>query len=194
MGGLTPGGGAIMPGAGGVPCPGGHRGGAPAMPAVAATAAAAIVSLPCGAISSWDGPPTPRTGPANPAGAGGIGTPASVPLPAALPTPRLPPAPAPASGTQAMPVIFGGWAFHRHQNQVLTTSRHQTPNPLFFTLWLLRILWPDLPEFITITEHQVHMFVKSLKGANEGSVILQDMSRSMVNVLLFPTLMVAVPQ
>uniref|UniRef100_A0A2K5CFM4 Uncharacterized protein n=1 Tax=Aotus nancymaae TaxID=37293 RepID=A0A2K5CFM4_AOTNA len=94
MGGLIPGGGAIMPtvknggvalptGGGGVPRPGGYCVGAPAMLAVAATAAAATVPLP------W---------PANPAGAWGIGTPAGTPLPAALPTPG-PPA-APASGTR----------------------------------------------------------------------------------------------
>lgn len=53
-------------------------------------------------LTCWDGPPTPRTGPANPAGAWGMGTPAGTPLPAARPTPG-PPA-APASGTRAMPV------------------------------------------------------------------------------------------
>lgn len=114
MGGLIPGGGAIMPGGGvarptgvgGVPRPGGYCVGAPAMLAVAATAAAATVPLPWGVITCWDGPPTPRTGPANPAGAWGMGTPAGTPLPAARPTPG-PPA-APASGTRAMPVSFGG--------------------------------------------------------------------------------------
>ena len=49
---------------------------------------------------------------------------------------------------------------------------------------MLHILWLDLPEFITITEDQVHMLVKSLKGANEDLAILQDTSHSMVNVLL----------
>lgn len=53
-------------------------------------------------LTCWEGPPTPRTGPASPAGACGIGTPAGTPLPAALPTPG-PPA-APARGTRAMPV------------------------------------------------------------------------------------------
>uniref|UniRef100_A0A7N5JAV5 Uncharacterized protein n=1 Tax=Ailuropoda melanoleuca TaxID=9646 RepID=A0A7N5JAV5_AILME len=90
MGGLIP---------GGVARPTGVVG-APAMLAVAATAAAATVPLPCGFLTCWDGPPTPRTGPANPAGAWGIGTPAGTPLPAALPTPG-PPA-APASGTRAI--------------------------------------------------------------------------------------------
>lgn len=41
----------------------------------------------------------------------------------------------------------------------------------------------DLSEFITITEDQVHVFVKSLKGANEDSAILQDTSHSIVNML-----------
>uniref|UniRef100_A0A452FV85 Uncharacterized protein n=1 Tax=Capra hircus TaxID=9925 RepID=A0A452FV85_CAPHI len=103
MGGLIPGGGAIIPG-GGVARPAGAGAvprpvGAPAMLAVAATAAAATVPLPYG-------PPTPRTGPADPAGAWGIGTPVGTPLPAALPTPG-PPA-APASGTRARPVSLGG--------------------------------------------------------------------------------------
>ncbi|TEA41957.1 hypothetical protein DBR06_SOUSAS19910027, partial [Sousa chinensis] len=41
----------------------------------------------------------------------------------------------------------------------------------------------DLPELITITEDQVHMFVKGLKGANEDPAILQDTSHPIVNVL-----------
>lgn len=41
----------------------------------------------------------------------------------------------------------------------------------------------DLPELITITEDQVHMLVKSLKGANEYTTILQDTSHPIVNVL-----------
>ena len=45
------------------------------MLAVAGTAAAVTVPLPCGVITCWDGPPTPQTRPANPAGAWGIGTP-----------------------------------------------------------------------------------------------------------------------
>lgn len=53
-------------------------------------------------LTCWDGPPTPLTGPANPAGACGMGAPAGTPLPAALPTPG-PPA-APARGTRAIPV------------------------------------------------------------------------------------------
>lgn len=59
MGGLIPGGGAIMPGGGvalpigggGGPRPGGYWVGAPAMLAVAATAAAATVPLPCGVMT-----------------------------------------------------------------------------------------------------------------------------------------------
>uniref|UniRef100_A0A8P0T0B5 Uncharacterized protein n=2 Tax=Canis lupus TaxID=9612 RepID=A0A8P0T0B5_CANLF len=51
-------------------------------------------------------PPTPQTGPANPTGAWGIGTPAGTSLPAALPTPGRPAAP--ANGTRAMPVSLGG--------------------------------------------------------------------------------------
>lgn len=76
------------------------------MLAVAAAAAAATVPRPWGVITCWDGPPTPLTGPANPAGACGMGAPAGTPLPAALPTPG-PPA-APARGTRAIPVSFGG--------------------------------------------------------------------------------------
>lgn len=114
MGGLIPGGGPIMPGGGaprpigggGPPRPGGYWVGAPAILAVAAAAAAATVPLPWGVITCCDGPPTPRTGPASPAGAWGMGTPAGIPLPAALPIPG-PPA-APASGTRAMPVSLGG--------------------------------------------------------------------------------------
>lgn len=49
---LLPGGGVALPtGGGGVPRPGGYCVGAPAMLAVAATAAAATVPLPCGVIT-----------------------------------------------------------------------------------------------------------------------------------------------
>lgn len=41
-----------------------------------------------------------------------------------------------------LPYIFRGWSLHSHGNQVLPTQQHQTQNPLFFTLRLLRILWP----------------------------------------------------
>lgn len=111
MGGLIPGGGPIIPGGGaplpmggGPPLPGGYWVGAPAMLAPAAAAAAA--PRPWGVMTCCEGPPTPRTGPASPAGAWGIGAPAGTPLPAALPTPG-PPA-TPAKGTRAMPVSLGG--------------------------------------------------------------------------------------
>uniref|UniRef100_A0A8C3PFF4 Uncharacterized protein n=1 Tax=Chrysemys picta bellii TaxID=8478 RepID=A0A8C3PFF4_CHRPI len=84
-----PGGGAPLPiGGGGPPRPGVYWVGAPAILAVAAAAAAATH------FTCWDGPPTPLTGPANPAGACGMGAPAGTPLPAALPTPGPPAAPA----------------------------------------------------------------------------------------------------
>lgn len=41
----------------------------------------------------------------------------------------------------------------------------------------------DLPEFITVTEDQVHMLVKSLEGPDEDPTILQDASHPVVNVL-----------
>ncbi len=57
-------------------------------------------------VTCCEGPPTPRTGPASPAGAWGIGAPAGTPRPAARPTPG-PPA-TPANGTRAIPVYMGG--------------------------------------------------------------------------------------
>lgn len=63
-------------------------------------------------VTCCDGPPTPLTGPASPAGACAIGAPAGTPRPAALPTPG-PPA-TPASGTRAMPVC------HRTQQNHIT--------------------------------------------------------------------------
>uniref|UniRef100_A0A2K5D2P0 Uncharacterized protein n=1 Tax=Aotus nancymaae TaxID=37293 RepID=A0A2K5D2P0_AOTNA len=107
IGGLIPGGGPIMPGGGaprpigggGPPWPGGYWVGAPEILAVAAAAAAATVPLPYG-------PSTSRTGPASLAGAWGMGTPAGIPLPEALPIPG-PPA-APASGTRAILASSGG--------------------------------------------------------------------------------------
>lgn len=53
-------------------------------------------------VTCCEGPPTPLTGPASPAGAWGIGAPAGTPRPAARPTPG-PPA-TPANGTRAIPV------------------------------------------------------------------------------------------
>uniref|UniRef100_A0A8C7EYY4 Uncharacterized protein n=1 Tax=Oncorhynchus kisutch TaxID=8019 RepID=A0A8C7EYY4_ONCKI len=85
---------------GGPPLPGGYCVGAPAR--VAPAAAAATVPLPYLGLTCCEGPPTPLTGPARPAGAWGMGAPAGTPLPAALPTPG-PPA-TPASGTRAITV------------------------------------------------------------------------------------------
>lgn len=116
-----------------------------------------------------DGPPTPLTGPASPAGAWAIGAPAGTPLPAALPTPG-PPA-TPARGTLAMPVynkiqrlrlailktiwlqhnawqkvcvtyIFRRWSFNSHGDQILSSEQHQTQHSLLFPLWLLGIFGP----------------------------------------------------
>ena len=81
-----------------------------------------------------------------------------------------------------MLVSLGGWSLHAVE-QVPPTQQHLTQNPFYFTLCLLRILWLDLPELITITEDQVHMLVKSLEGANEDLAILQDTSHPRVNVL-----------
>uniref|UniRef100_A0A8C3R6S8 Uncharacterized protein n=1 Tax=Cyanoderma ruficeps TaxID=181631 RepID=A0A8C3R6S8_9PASS len=80
--------------------------GAPAMLAVAAAAAAATVPRPWGYLTCWDGPPTPLTGPANPAGACGMGAPAGTPLPAALPTPGPPAAPARGGPSTVMDTRF----------------------------------------------------------------------------------------
>uniref|UniRef100_A0A3B4CJ21 Uncharacterized protein n=1 Tax=Pygocentrus nattereri TaxID=42514 RepID=A0A3B4CJ21_PYGNA len=91
MGGRIPGGGPI------IPTENVRTVGAPAMLAPAAAAATVPLLLTC-----CDGPPTPLTGPARPAGAWAIGAPAGTPLPAALPTPG-PPA-TPARGTRAIPV------------------------------------------------------------------------------------------
>uniref|UniRef100_A0A8B9KMJ2 Uncharacterized protein n=1 Tax=Astyanax mexicanus TaxID=7994 RepID=A0A8B9KMJ2_ASTMX len=87
-------------GGGGPALPGGYCVGAPAM--LAPAAAAATVLPKCRVLTCCDGPPTPLTGPARPAGAWAIGAPAGTPLPAALPTPG-PPA-TPAKGTRAIPV------------------------------------------------------------------------------------------
>uniref|UniRef100_A0A4W4EUT7 Uncharacterized protein n=1 Tax=Electrophorus electricus TaxID=8005 RepID=A0A4W4EUT7_ELEEL len=85
-----PGGGAPLPmGGGGPPLPGGYW--------VITWDRESEKILTC-----CDGPPTPRTGPARPAGAWAMGAPAGTPLPAALPTPG-PPA-TPARGTRAIPV------------------------------------------------------------------------------------------
>lgn len=62
-------------------------------------------------VTCCDGPPTPLTGPASPAGACGIGAPAGTPRPAARPTPG-PPA-TPANGTRAIPVWRGRKAQRR---------------------------------------------------------------------------------
>uniref|UniRef100_A0A8C0U6H8 Uncharacterized protein n=1 Tax=Cyanistes caeruleus TaxID=156563 RepID=A0A8C0U6H8_CYACU len=95
--------GGLMPGGGGAPLLMG--GGGPPRP-VAAAAAAATVPRPWGFLTCWDGPPTPLTGPANPAGACGMGAPAGTPLPAALPTPGPPAAPARGGPSTVMDTRF----------------------------------------------------------------------------------------
>uniref|UniRef100_A0A8B9EJX9 Uncharacterized protein n=1 Tax=Anser cygnoides TaxID=8845 RepID=A0A8B9EJX9_ANSCY len=107
IGGLMPGGGGapLLMGGGGPPRPGVYWVGAPAMLAVAAAAAAATVPRPQH-LTCWDGPPTPLTGPANPAGAWGMGAPAGTPLPAALPTPGPPAAPARGGPSTVMDTRF----------------------------------------------------------------------------------------
>lgn len=46
---------------------------------------------------------------------------------------------------------------------------------------LLHIL--DLTEFITVTQDEIHVFVKSLEGADENTAILQDAPHPKVDVL-----------
>lgn len=41
----------------------------------------------------------------------------------------------------------------------------------------------DLPELITVTQDQVHVFVKGLEGANEDATILQNAPHPEVDVL-----------
>uniref|UniRef100_A0A674BAP1 Uncharacterized protein n=1 Tax=Salmo trutta TaxID=8032 RepID=A0A674BAP1_SALTR len=120
MGGLMPGGGPIIPivgGAprpmgGGPPLPGGYCVGAPAR--VAPAAAAATVPLPYLGLTCCEGPPTPLTGPARPAGAWGMGAPAGTPLPAALPTPGPPATPARALGSEKPHWLIRCLHYDRH--------------------------------------------------------------------------------
>ena len=149
------------------------------MLAATATVEAATAPLPCGAISCWDGPPTPQTAPANPAGAPGnwnTSWHSSARCPA---NPRASCKPSKWYPSNAS--IFG--SFPSHGNQVLPLEQNWTPNPLVFMVWLPHIPWLDLPEFITITEDQVPMLVKSLTGASEDLATLQVTSRAIVNVL-----------
>uniref|UniRef100_A0A8B9I5L0 Uncharacterized protein n=1 Tax=Anser brachyrhynchus TaxID=132585 RepID=A0A8B9I5L0_9AVES len=90
--------GGLMPGGGGAPLLMG--GGGPPRPGVI-TCQQHKEHLTC-----WDGPPTPLTGPANPAGAWGMGAPAGTPLPAALPTPGPPAAPARGGPSTVMDTRF----------------------------------------------------------------------------------------
>uniref|UniRef100_A0A8C8GIM2 Uncharacterized protein n=1 Tax=Oncorhynchus tshawytscha TaxID=74940 RepID=A0A8C8GIM2_ONCTS len=90
---------------GGPPLPGGYCVGAPAR--VAPAAAAATVPLPYLGRTCCEGPPTPLTGPARPAGAWGMGAPAGTPLPAALPTPGPPATPA-RGGAEWLTSLGGG--------------------------------------------------------------------------------------
>uniref|UniRef100_A0A2K6T743 Elastin n=1 Tax=Saimiri boliviensis boliviensis TaxID=39432 RepID=A0A2K6T743_SAIBB len=121
--GSSPGGGAPRPiGGGGPPRPGGYWVGAPAILAVAAAAAAATVPLPYG-------PPTPRTGPASPAGAWGMGTPAGIPLPAALPIPGPPAAPASGGPSTVIETRFSPRSSTRPRTRFSSLS--STPHLIF---------------------------------------------------------------
>lgn len=85
----------------------------------------------CTRDSCWD-VPQPLGWCPNPARAQGLGT----LLPAALPNPEPPSAP--ASGTQEMPVTLGA-ALDSHGNQVLPMQQHRTQHPPS-TLWLFHAL------------------------------------------------------
>uniref|UniRef100_A0A8C4Q8V9 Uncharacterized protein n=1 Tax=Eptatretus burgeri TaxID=7764 RepID=A0A8C4Q8V9_EPTBU len=77
-------------------------GGGPARP-IGIGMVGAGTPRPCGVITCTR-PPTPRTGPARPAGAWAAGAPAGIPLPAARPTPGPPIAP--GTGTRAIPLVL----------------------------------------------------------------------------------------
>uniref|UniRef100_A0A2K6LY17 Uncharacterized protein n=1 Tax=Rhinopithecus bieti TaxID=61621 RepID=A0A2K6LY17_RHIBE len=134
IGGLIPGGGPIMGCSsahwwGGPPRPGGYWVGAPAILAVAAAAAAATVAPFPQPLTCWDGPPTPRTGPASPAGACGMGTPAGIPLPAALPIPGPPAAPASGGPSTVIETRFSPRSSTRPRTRFSSLS--STPHLIF---------------------------------------------------------------
>ena len=116
MGGLIPAGGPVMPG-GGAPRPLGGGGPPTAWWALGwgpcntgcGGNCSSCRGASCGVITCREGPLTPQTGPASPAGAWGMGTPAGIPLPAAL---RIPGPPAsPASGPRVKPISLEGGPF-----------------------------------------------------------------------------------
>lgn len=82
-------------------------------------------------LTCCDGPPTPLTGPAKPAGACAIGAPAGTPLPAALPTPG-PPA-TPARGTRAMPVCNKEVKIYHYDNKTNRTHKANQKGSQFST-------------------------------------------------------------
>jgi hypothetical protein len=85
-----------------------------------------------------------------------MGTPVGIPLPAILPIPG-PPA-APARGTQAMPLSLGGGPSTVTETRFSPSQQHHTRT--FLPFLLFGVHWLDLPELITVTEEQIHVCQK----------------------------------
>lgn len=83
------------------------------------------------------------------------------------------------------------WRYYKHEGMLQKMSTYYSRFPIF-KMSDLPSPSPsphpkedslDLPELVTITEDQVHVFVKSLKGADEDAAVLQDAAHPVVNVL-----------
>uniref|UniRef100_A0A2K6A8D8 Uncharacterized protein n=1 Tax=Mandrillus leucophaeus TaxID=9568 RepID=A0A2K6A8D8_MANLE len=127
--GSSPGGGAPRPiGGGGPPRPGGYWVGAPAILAVAAAAAAATVPLPCGKSPLQCS--FPLSSPTGLRTAGNsMGTPAGIPLPAALPIPGPPAAPASGGPSTVIETRFSPRSSTRPRTRFSSLS--STPHLIF---------------------------------------------------------------
>lgn len=62
-----------------------------------------------------------------------------------------------------------------------TGEQTEPPGPVDLHSELFNLL--DLPELVTVTQDQVHVFVKGLEGADEDPAVLQDAPHPEVNVL-----------
>ena len=64
---------------------------------------------------------------------------------------------------------------------MLTSEQYQTEHSFFFTL--TGLLWFDSSELITVSENQIHVFVKGFECANECSTVLQRTTHAVVDVI-----------
>ena len=66
---------------------------------------------------------------------------------------------------------------------MFTSEQNQTQNSLLLSLIGLHILRLDFPKFITVSQNEIHVFIKSFEGSNKHSPVLKLTAHPVVDVL-----------